>query len=325
MRKKIKLKFVGFWPGFKEKDNIYYNILSEKFDVELTDEPDYIIATMYKGVSEYLKYTNCVRIFHSGEDYFPDFNLFDYAAGYDEFKLQGVTSTGMIDRYFRWPFGCEWNLEEINNSFYIKSEEELQNILSEKRRFCNYIYAHRSIKGKRERLLNVISEYKPVDSAGSYLNNMKNNTIIPFSKKIEFIKNYKFTIAAETLQYPGMTTEKIYDAYRANSIPIYFGNPLVKDMFDEDTFIYWDGSDEGIKQMLDRIKEIDNNDKLYRDMIMKQKVNDIQVIENKKAEFSVWLEKIFEIDKDDAMQHIEEAMLSQRGYYEKELKKIYGI
>lgn len=324
-RKVIKIKFVGFWVGFNEKNNIYYNILSEKYDVEISDEPDYIIATMYAGCAEYMKYRDCVRIFHSGEDFFPDMNLFDYAAGYDCFKLHGVTSKGLIDRYFHWPYGCEWKLDEIQESILEKSTDEAKQILERKNKFCNFVYGHGSINGIREQLMEGIERYKHVDSAGSYKNNMSDGKIVSFANKIDFLRDYKFTIAAETLRYPGMTTEKIYDAFRADSIPIYFGNPYVKETFEQNAFIEWDGSKNNLDQVVNKIKLVDQNDELYIEMLRRQKVLEKEFIKKLYLEFSEWLWTIFSLEKDDAMQHVKVDEPSQRDLYEKELKKKYGI
>ncbi len=54
-----------------------------------------------------------------------------------------------------------------------------------------------------------ISKYKKVDSGGLALNNI--GYIV--KNKLEFIKDYKFTIAFENSSYSGYTTEKITDAF----------------------------------------------------------------------------------------------------------------
>ena len=318
-RKEIRLKFIGFWPGFNEYNNIYVNTIKQKFEVVITDDPDYVIATMYCSPFEITKYNNCIRIFHSGEDYFPDMNIYDYAAGYDDFNLKGITEEGFIDRYFRWPFGCEWDLQDIKHSLAEKSLEDSRKILKKKNKFCNFIYGHESYLGQRELLFESLSKYKPVDSAGIYKNNMLWRKVVPYRNKIEFLKKYKFTIAAETLRYPGMVTEKIYDAYRANSIPIYFGDPCIGKWLDTETFIEWDGSNTSIQKIIEKVKELDNDDDLYVEMIMKNKTRDNANIDCIYKHFSEWLLKIFTLDRDDAMQHIKIGGASQREVYEKHL------
>ena len=34
-KKKLKIEFVDFWPGFTKADNYFYNLLAMEYDVEL--------------------------------------------------------------------------------------------------------------------------------------------------------------------------------------------------------------------------------------------------------------------------------------------------
>lgn len=42
---KIKVNFGYFWPGFDPSDNFYTRVLSRKYTVELSDDPDLFIFT----------------------------------------------------------------------------------------------------------------------------------------------------------------------------------------------------------------------------------------------------------------------------------------
>ena len=67
MKKKLKLAFCDFWGGFevnptgKENfDNVFYRILSEKFDIEISDNPDFLIYSVFGN--QHAHY-NCKKIF----------------------------------------------------------------------------------------------------------------------------------------------------------------------------------------------------------------------------------------------------------------------
>jgi len=78
-KNKIKIKFVDFWhPDTPEaiKANFLYKLLSKRFDLELSDQPDFLIYA-WAGV-KHLQY-NCVRIYYTGENIRPDFSTCDYA------------------------------------------------------------------------------------------------------------------------------------------------------------------------------------------------------------------------------------------------------
>ena len=58
-----------------------------------------------------------------------------------------------------------------------------------------------------------------------------------WERKRQFLSEYKFTISFENYVYPGYQTEKLYDSMRANSIPLYCGDPNVGEVFNKNSFI----------------------------------------------------------------------------------------
>ena len=92
MKRKIKINFSDFHKGFNPENSEYMNVLKEKYDVEISDHPDYLIYSVFG--TEYLKY-DCVRIFYTGECVVPNFNECDYAIGFDRISFG--------DRYIRVP------------------------------------------------------------------------------------------------------------------------------------------------------------------------------------------------------------------------------
>ena len=55
--------------------------------------------------------------------------------------------------------------------------------------------------------------------------------------KQAFLRDYKFTIAFENESHPGYTTEKIVEPMLADSIPIYWGDPLVGTDFEVESWL----------------------------------------------------------------------------------------
>jgi len=54
----------------------------------------------------------------------------------------------------------------------------------------------------------------------------------------EVYSNYKFGLAMENTMENGYLTEKIMNVYLGGAIPIYWGSPVVKEIFNPDSFIY---------------------------------------------------------------------------------------
>ena len=93
--KTIKIYFCGFWGSFINDKNLFTILLSKYFNVEITDNPDFVICSNRSSPFEYMKY-DCPRIMFMGENLSPDLTVFDYVIGFDYLDFG--------DRYFRLPF-----------------------------------------------------------------------------------------------------------------------------------------------------------------------------------------------------------------------------
>lgn len=99
------------------------------------------------------------------------------------------------------------------------------------------------------------------------------------SDKFAFQQKHKFSIAFENTSYCGYCTEKIVEAFAAGTIPIYWGDPRVAEDFNENAFVNCHNY-ETLDDIVARVKEIDENDKLCLSMlnesIVKYKDGDIE-------------------------------------------------
>jgi len=243
----IKIQFADFWPGFVHTDNFLFNFLSKHFSTELSDDPDILIYSCYGA--DHLKY-NCYKIYYCGENLRANWNACDFALSSDYLE---------DERYYRlphWIFYADPNL-------LIKRNFDANAVLKSKPGFCCFIVGNPKAK-RRIDFFNKLSRYKQVDSGGSFMNNV--GRVYTQQDKMLFVEKYKFTIAFENSSYPGYTTEKIYQAMLGNSIPIYWGDPLVNKDFNTSGFINFQdyGSDEAV---IEKIIQIDSNDELYCKMM----------------------------------------------------------
>jgi hypothetical protein len=63
----IRLGFAGFWDSFDPRDNFLTRLLETRWQIELTDEPDFLIHSCIGH-----RRHDCVRIFYTGENVAPD-------------------------------------------------------------------------------------------------------------------------------------------------------------------------------------------------------------------------------------------------------------
>lgn len=256
--KKIKVKFVDFWNNYIPEKRSIYQILSSKYEVEISDEPDYLFYGCF-GHS-HLDY-NCIKIYVATECVEPDFNICDYAIGYS------LLSYG--DRYLYYPAAYEIGYK--NSCERMLSKDKINRAdYDEKKGFCAIVVSNGLNSDKmRNALIDEISKYKTVDSGGRYRNNVGG----PVRDKIEFQSHYKFSIAAENMSSPGYVTEKIIESFASQTVPIYWGDPKACEIYNPKAFI--DCSKfESIDDVVNEIKRIDSDEKAYLEMVNACPVND---------------------------------------------------
>lgn len=252
---KVKINFVNFWGNFNKEDNFITEIIKTKYQVEISENPDYVFASVLGEDMDFLKYEDAIRIFYTGENVIPDFNLYDYAIGFCHLKFS--------DRYMRYPlyrnkiYRENWKKAQLKHTIPRREYEQKHT------GFCNFVYSNSQIvMPEREQLLNMMDLYKRVDCGGRYRNNVGG----PVADKLEFCSNYKFTIAVENTSSPGYTTEKLIDAWAAGTIPIYYGDPLIAKEFNNKAFVNCHDCDN-FEDVMEVVKKLDTNDDAYAEMM----------------------------------------------------------
>ena len=327
-KKTIKLNYCGCGNELRPNNNPIHNILKKHFNIEVSAKPDYVICGIGGNHFEYMKY-DCIRIMLMTENLSPDFTLFDYCIGFDYIDFG--------DRYFRLPYslydkqGIPWIPEKL-------SEEQACAILKSKKYFCNFIYRHPSAHGVRERIFDEISKYKRITSAGNYRNNIHGvsqdfsnqggRMLIEKEEKLDYLKKSKFTIASESVVYPGFETEKLIDVFKTHSIPIYYGSDTIRNTFNDKSFINVD--EDNLDNMVNQIVEHDNNDKKYIEMLMECPLKDEFFTKNLYNNFEEFLLNIFSVTPQKAWRrpryyYVNSVEVSLKQMYEEKIKRKNGF
>ena len=218
--RKIKVAFTDFWDGFDPADNFFTRILARLGEVVLSDEPDYLFFSVFGN--DHLDY-DCIKIFYTGENQAPDFNLCDYALGFERMEFG--------DRYLRLP---NWLLYTADvGRMEGKHQVPDAEWLAGRDGFCAFVCSNNNSSPERNQFFDRLSTYKRVASGGRFRNNVGG----PVADKLEFLKGFRFSIAFENCSHPGYTTEKIIQAFGAGNIPIYWGDPQVAETFNPESFV----------------------------------------------------------------------------------------
>ena len=281
-----KTKLIGFWPWFDPKDNFILDVLDKRYLIVDDAEPDYLISSLFGyGFYEYIKY-DCVRIFFSGENYAPDFNIVDYAMSYNPMVYP--------ERYLYIPeFFVD--IRKIGNRLKERlSYEEALEVIKKKREFCNFIYGDSKCCKERGGIFEVLNSRKRVLSAGSWMNNTENGFRADMlSTKADLQRRCRFTIAVESYPHEGFITEKLTDAFLANTIPIYYGDPNVSKIFNPRAFIDVRKFDS-LEDLANEIMRLDESPEEMAEMLSQPVFLDCDYLDRLEQSFSSFLYKIMD-------------------------------
>ncbi|WRF02990.1 fucosyltransferase [Helicobacter pylori] len=289
----LKIAVANWWGDeeIKEfKNCILYFILSQRYTITLHRNPDkpadIVFGNPLGAARKILSYQNTKRVFYTGENEVPNFNLFDYAIGFDELDFR--------DRYLRMPLYYDrlhHKAESVNdtaapyklkdNSLYTLKKpshcfkENHPNLCAVvnneidplKRGFASFVASNPNAP-IRNAFYDALNSIEPVTGGGS----VKNTLGYKVENKSEFLSQYKFNLCFENSQGYGYVTEKIIDAYFSHTIPIYWGSPSVAKDFNPKSFVnVHDFKD--FDEAIDYIKYLHTHPNAYLDMLYENPLN----------------------------------------------------
>lgn len=246
MKPRVKIAVTDFGDPLTHQRHPLFRLLDTAFELEISDDPDFLIFSL--GGEDHYRY-KCTKIYYTAENRRPHFGLCDYAFSFEHLNRPD---------HYRLPYYAFFSPHEL-----VKRDYDPQRILADKTGFCSFVVSNPGC-AVRNGFFEKLSKYKRVDSGGAFANNIGRRV----KNKLDFVRRYKFNIAFENYSNRGYTTEKIADAMRADSLPIYWGNPAVGLEFNTNSFLnYHDFSCED--ELIDRIVELDRNDDAYLEMLEK--------------------------------------------------------
>ena len=245
---RIRIGYTDFDGNFNPDRHKLIRILRQRYDIVVdNDDPEFVFCGPFGN--DFLRY-GCPRIFYTGEALAPDFNVYDYAIGFDRISFG--------NRYLRVPL---YFLYAASYDIAVDKHNRPDEFFLKKDKFCNFIVSNGNELSGRNAFFKALDSVKHVDSAGGYLNNMPNGERAP-EMIIGFREPYKFTIAFENSIIDGYITEKIIQAWASGTIPIYNGGNGVEEDFNPRAFIdvsKYDSYDECIEYVL----SLDSNPEEY--------------------------------------------------------------
>ncbi len=153
-------------------------------------------------------------------------------------------------------------INKINNEHYLKAED------------CVLINKH-DPRGTREMIYNDVKEILDVKLAGKWRNNTRDLWDKFNNDKYAYMKRFKFNICAENNNTESYVTEKLFDAFVCDCVPLYYGsnNDPEPGLINKKAVIFWN-SDGKNKENRELVRLLKSDAKEYDDFIHQIKLED---------------------------------------------------
>ncbi len=240
----LRLFYTDFWDVWNPEDNYFTNVLRKAYDVTITDDKPDILIYSWEG-KNFLKF-DCIRIYYTPENWLrPQYKDCDFSMSFEYWNDA---------RNLRLP---NYVLYNIHPDQLDKRKFDADKIIADKTGFCSMVISNPNTKERNDFFYN-LSKYKFVASGGKHLNNIGGRV----DNKYAFIQSYKFNLCFENARHPGYTTEKLPEAMSCNTIPLYWGNPLINLEFNTKSFFNIKDYNSD-NDMIEDIIEHDKDDTKY--------------------------------------------------------------
>ena len=247
MKTKVSINFIDF-PA--QSRAFFLDLLSPHYDFTFDDTPNFLF---FSHIGHRHRLYNCTKIFHTQEKYWPNWKECDYAA---------VSVLANDPRSAYLPiYAFDGRPEKLVRT----SVPDPVTVWASKPHFCSLLcaYVDRTVK-RRAQFFHTLNRLRKVDSVGRALNNT-GYRLPPgdrYQVKVDWLASYRFNIAFENTRRAGWCTEKLVDPLHVITIPIYWGDPRVKDFFNPECFICRDdfSSDH---ELAEYVLHVDDTPELY--------------------------------------------------------------
>ncbi len=255
----LKVKFLNDFPRPDKRSlpSIIDDIVKEKYRVVSSDN-DYDLVFDDPYDKDDINNNNidqsALKFFYTPEAVKPDLNKYDLSIGFDYINHPN---------YIRLPY--YYFVKKFQKRLHTQydREKDLGKCNPNKEHFACFLVSNNTPHDgvlARNSIFHKLSKYKHVLSGGRLFNNTRH----PLTSKEarEILPTCKFVIAYENQTHDGYITEKLFQAYYAGAVPIYYASDTAvsdinkkaiinaKDFYDEDALVEY-------------IKKVDNDSNMY--------------------------------------------------------------
>lgn len=226
----VTISYINYWNNNNIQDRWFTTFIKENIhesvqEVSPSKNPTILICSCFGNINKVKQTKALIKIFFYGENLerFPPYNHLNLLQETFDIII-GFNYTDKNNKLFRLPLWIcyypYYNLHDKSNNVITYLETEYQKKIHNKTEFCSLIARH-DRGGQRTIILNEMKKYGNVLCPSNFNKNC-NNIAQGNKAKIDFIKHTKYNICPENSTFEGYHTEKIFQAFEAGTIPIYW-------------------------------------------------------------------------------------------------------
>jgi hypothetical protein len=152
-------------------------------------------------------------------------------------------------------FGCK----TYGNPQLVSLEDVFNVNHTSRQNFCAFVGNHTG--NKRQEAIDSLAKYKSVFCQGKPFGNHN----VGEDKKLDVLRQHKFTICFENTIYPGYHTEKLFHAKVTGCLPLYNGSLTVEKDFNAKGFLNLQNF-SSIEEFCDIVRQLDQNNDLFEEI-----------------------------------------------------------
>ena len=264
-----KIRYFNWWPLKEgEADDVWLTRFIKKY---VSSYKTFNFFSVH-GDDNFVR--NCKadnKIFFSIEEHFirPSFRKYmDYCLGSVDF----ASGFAYFDtyNYLHFPYWLMSTFEPKIDLKYIENRIKEINLARNTRKFDCVILNRHDTWNTRTPIYSELKNILDIKCAGNWNNNTDELKKLYNDDKRKYVHEFMFNICPENVNNFGYVTEKIFDAFIAGSIPIYYGsdNNPEEGIINKNAVLFWemDKDNEELKKEIIRLK----TDEQYYNKFMSQ-------------------------------------------------------
>ena len=201
-----------------------------------------------------------------------------WTEGYEDYCMPSVdlaigSNVFNAPKYMRLPFWTMLFFEPtINRDLIEQRVAEFNNSRSTGKYECVLINRHDFFDTRRPIYLK-LKDVLDIKCAGKWNRNTDELQTVYKNNKRDYVHEFKFNICPENINYSGYVTEKIFDAFRAGSIPIYYGsdNRPEPGLINPNAVLFFDPKSDN-QELVKEVRRLKSDEAYYNKFISQEKL-----------------------------------------------------